>query len=1431
MIQCKLACYVLLISSSLFLGLNEQITAQNTPVTFRDASELLVTETFSGVTMGVADMNGDGKDDIIRFDKGQFLNIEYQTAPGQRFLHRGSPIISNEAEWGNAIADYNSDGLNDIIIGGAYDNIKLITNVNGDDSYQVTNINNSNIFMQGCNFVDIDNDGSLDIFACNDDGDSREFRNNGSGFFAYSPSLIDTKTVPESDNSGAYSSVWTDYDNDNDLDLYISKCRAGVSDPTDPRRINMLFENDGDSNFTEVAADRGIAIGAQTWCSDFADIDNDGDMDLFIANHFDNCQLFINDGSGNFTDITEDSGLLPHLSAANQAFAIQAMFRDFNNDGLLDLIITGSKQFLFYNQGGHKFQRAANPFGSQVMESMAVGDLNHDGNLDIFCGYAKLLNEPSEISDKVFLNNGADNNFLAVQLEGVESNRSAIGARLEIFGRWGRQIREVRSGESYGISNSLTQHFGLGNANRVDRVVINWPSGLIQVVNNPAINQYLQIKEVPSCLGQTCNDADPCTVEDMLDENCNCVGTFMDSDNDTVCDYYDTCPGEDDTIDLDNDGTPDACDDCDERLVGTACDDGDDCTIDDAYDTACNCRGALIDSDFDGICDADDSCPDLNNNFIGALCDDGNVCTIGERWDTNCNCTGGIFVDNDNDGYCVGQDPDENDPCIPDSNSASCNALEQGDCVSLGTTSFENNQMGIWQDGGSSARLIPGSNYSNTGDYSFYIQDNNGSRSSFYTLPMDLSFYDELFISFSVLPIDVEQGDRFELEISTNGTYSSYESYVVGQNIYNQERSNVVLKIANVEFTIRTSLRFRSATDNSSDYFVFDDISLEGCVGISNSNCVPGSTCDDNNPCTVGDAYDDDCNCIPGTYRDTDGDGVCDAVDMCSGLDDTLIGKPCDDNNECTAGEVYDNSCGCSGGVYIDGDGDGYCIGVDIDDQDPCIPDVSAALCQNTTTNTDCTQISKTNFENGYMDIWRKGGNFSRLYNATQYANSGSYSYYLQSDQGAESSLYSANLDLSAYDEIVLSFHLYAFSMEENDQFHIEYKQAGEYITLRTLTSGIDFSPNEKLLVRVEIRDLPKSNATSIRFRSECNSTYDYVILDDIGLEGCISDNSMGCIQGANCNDNDPCTAGEYYDSACNCVGGYYLDADNDGYCTIEDPNDNDPCIPDEDNENCNGDDGSVDYTCDVISTVDFEKNNLGLWNDGGQNAQMLHSTTLANSGFYLFYINGDLGSQSSLYSDPLRLAGYEAVRLTFNYFPYSMEDGDKFHVEIALNGSYFTYKTYTAGVDFSNEERMDVILAIEGITFTNNTLIRFRSESTEDDDYVMLDDIIIEKCSSENNLNENSSESRSRNTTTATDQIKLYPNPATGFINLINPLLNDNSEYRVDILDMNGRLIRTNSYSEPSIQIGLDDLSRQIYFFRIIQEGTEPKTFRVLVN
>ena len=454
----------------------------------------------SGAPIAIADMNGDGLDDIVRLKNTNELQILYQPTFGTIFSNLTIGFTSGN-QWSICIADVDRNGYNDIFCGGAYNGLQLFKASNDGLTYQDTAFIDPPIFLQGSNFVDIDGDLDVDIFACHDDGLSVPHENDGNGNFNANYDLIMTQTDLPSDNSGNYGSVWIDYDNDRDLDLYLSKCRLGVQNPNDPRRINMLFQNDGNGNYTNVAADAGLVPFGQSWATDFADIDNDGDLDAFIINHDIESKLYRNDGDGTFTDITAQSGMTADLSTIGDG--IQVKFEDFDNDGFVDLFFTsnGSDHCLFLNDGDLSFTKLPNPFIgiNERIHSAVTGDLNNDGFIDVYAAYGQGFNVVGDVPDQLYFNNGNDNHFFQVLLEGNISNPNGIGARVELYGEWGIQIREVRSGESYGIKPSFINHFGLGTATSIDSLVIRWPSGLIDRYDDLNIDSSVLLTEGEGC--------------------------------------------------------------------------------------------------------------------------------------------------------------------------------------------------------------------------------------------------------------------------------------------------------------------------------------------------------------------------------------------------------------------------------------------------------------------------------------------------------------------------------------------------------------------------------------------------------------------------------------------------------------------------------------------------------------------------------------------------------------------------------------------------------------------------------------------------------------------------------------------------------------------------------------------------------------------
>jgi hypothetical protein len=461
---------------------------------FTNASANLSNTASSGACVGVADMDGDGLDDIIQLDMSTHVYVLYQN-PDHSFVTFDYGQVDNSNQWGWAIADLNNDGHKDICSGVS---TTRFLNISARGVYTLSNLDGPTIFTQCMSMADMDNDGRVDVYACNDVGPNNIWMTNTNGTPVYDANFMDWSTPAcasgptgaSDDMSGNYGSVFSDFDSDGDIDLHISHCRQGVNDPNDCRRWDRLFVNDGNGNYTDQAFAYGLENREQVWTTDFGDYDNDGDLDAFQTTHSSTLMLQENDGTGHFTDVTAGSGL--EISG----FFLQAKMEDMDNDGFLD-VLTGSAEHFFKGNGDGTFTEINNLFpASKDILSFAFGDFNADGFQDVYAGYGDgYVDGDPGFPDRLWLNNGNSNHWLNVELEGVQSNRDAVGARVTIEGPWGIQVREVRAGESYGIVNSFIMHFGLGTNTTIPTLTIKWPSGEVDTYTNVAVDQKITVIE------------------------------------------------------------------------------------------------------------------------------------------------------------------------------------------------------------------------------------------------------------------------------------------------------------------------------------------------------------------------------------------------------------------------------------------------------------------------------------------------------------------------------------------------------------------------------------------------------------------------------------------------------------------------------------------------------------------------------------------------------------------------------------------------------------------------------------------------------------------------------------------------------------------------------------------------------------------------
>ena len=489
--------------------------------------------------LALFDYDRDGDEDIYFLNGAPLKGTKSDTVPRNR-------LYRNDGDWsftdvtsaarvgdtgygmGVAAADYDNDGDLDLYVNNFGPNVFYRNNGDGtfDEVTEQTGTANGDKMGAGAVFLDMDGDGDLDLYVASyllftyethvtsKVGDvmvyggprsypptpDNLYRNNGNGTFT---------DVSRDSGIAAHAGtgmgmVAADFDDDGDTDIYVANDRAG----------NFLFQNDGRGVFEEWGELAGVAyeqFGYEEGSMgvDCADYDNDGLLDLTVTSYQgESATLYRNLGGFVFEDVTQRSG------AGAGSFLLVTWgnaFIDFDNDGDRDIFMVSGhtvdnieqyddrstyKQpnILLMNDGQGKFVNVSKTSGDGLeviaaSRGAAFDDLDNDGDIDVV-----ILNTRGR---PTILRNDTPNpgHWLQVRLQGVQTNRDGVGARVKVTAGDLTQVDEVHSGRSYQSHFGMRLHFGLGERKHIDSIQVRWLGGAVEVFEDIDVDQVVILKE------------------------------------------------------------------------------------------------------------------------------------------------------------------------------------------------------------------------------------------------------------------------------------------------------------------------------------------------------------------------------------------------------------------------------------------------------------------------------------------------------------------------------------------------------------------------------------------------------------------------------------------------------------------------------------------------------------------------------------------------------------------------------------------------------------------------------------------------------------------------------------------------------------------------------------------------------------------------
>lgn len=450
-----------------------------------------------GKSRGVAwgDYDGDGDPDLyVANSNGQWNSLFRNNSNGnfQKITAAKNEASETVIHGGNSQGvnwvDYDNDGDLDLFVMNRGEEANFL--FRNDSITTFTRITDSPLTADGISasmacWADFDKDGDLDVFFAGYNHPNLVFRNTGAGQFE----KVENTALTYNQEGRARACGCGDANNDGLPELYVGNAR----------RSNLYFQNLGDWQFNSVENQHLVEDIGYSYGASWADYDDDGDMDLFVANFDKENFLYNNDGEGNLTPLTEGS-----IAIEKGGGSKGHSWGDYDNDGDLDLYIANGfyapdmRNFLYLNSGDGSFERdlrGAFQIHADTSAGVAHADFDRDGDLDLFVANWG----SSDQINRLYENTTTKANWISVRLVGDSSNRYGVGSRLEVYISDEKSVKRLNRWmyptTGYASQNDYELHFGVGGYSKIDSLIIHWPSGFKDTHKNLQINTHWLAQE------------------------------------------------------------------------------------------------------------------------------------------------------------------------------------------------------------------------------------------------------------------------------------------------------------------------------------------------------------------------------------------------------------------------------------------------------------------------------------------------------------------------------------------------------------------------------------------------------------------------------------------------------------------------------------------------------------------------------------------------------------------------------------------------------------------------------------------------------------------------------------------------------------------------------------------------------------------------